>query len=94
MSVLNKIVKHLGYFGVYLVALFNGYLISLMIMSMLSSAVYTVWSFITVLPALIAESYGKILLLSAVPVGIVMSAYIMYRARPRSKQDKKQGNGK
>ena len=90
---MNKIVKYLGYFCIYLIALFNGYLISLMIMAMLSSAVCTVWSFITVLPAFIAESYGKILLLSAVPLGIGLSIYIMYQTRPRSKQDKKQGNG-
>ena len=93
MSVRNILVKSLGYFGVYLVTLVNGYFISLLGMSVIFSAVCTVWSFIEALPQFIAENYGKLLLLASLPIGIVLSIYIMFRAIPRSKKHKKQDNG-
>ena len=92
MKALNTIVKSIGYFGIYLVALLNGYLITLMGIALLFSAVCTVWSFIAPLSTFIAENYGKITLLSAIPTGIIMSIYIMIHASPKSKKSKKQGN--
>ena len=75
MSVRNKIVKGLGYIGIYLFTLVQSYLIGLLGASTVVTLVYAVWSFFGTLPSLMTERYGEIFLLSGIIPGIVVFIY-------------------
>lgn len=80
MSLIGKIVKYTGFFGIGVVTLISSYFIALAGMCILMSAVCAVWSFIQPLPQYIAEHYGVLLLQSSIPLGIVIAVYVIIHA--------------
>lgn len=80
MSLMNKVVKYTGFFGIFITTLISGYFIALAGMCILMSLVCAVWSFIQPLPQYIAEHYGVLLLQSAVPSGIAVTVYVIFNA--------------
>ena len=77
MKAVNRFIKGIWYIGLYLMALFESYVIALLMVSILASVICAVWSFITPLPSYISTYYGVLLLQGAIPVGVGLSIYIM-----------------
>lgn len=75
MKVVSFIVKVFGYAGIYFIALLESYLMSLLVTSVPMTLIYSVWSFFSPLPQLVAEKFGLLLLAVAVPLGIVFFIY-------------------
>ena len=80
MSLMNKVVKYTGFFGIFIVTLISGYFIAIAGMCILMSLVCAVWSFIQPLPQYIAEHYGVLLLQGSIPLGIVITVYVIFHA--------------
>lgn len=77
MKVVNFIIKVFGYVGIYFIALLESYLMALLVTSVPMALTYSVWSFFSPLPQLVAEKFGLLLLAVAVPLGIVFFIYTM-----------------
>lgn len=81
MGAKNKFIKSLGYLFVYFMTLIESYLIALLIISVFSSLICAVWSFITPLPSYIGRYYGVLMLQGAIPVSIGIFIYIIKQAK-------------
>ena len=79
MLVRNKLVKALGYLLIWLVSLFEAFLLAMLTVSIIMSLVCCVWSFITPLPAYVASRYGLLMILGAVPFTIGYFVYVMIK---------------
>ena len=81
MSVRNKLVKVLGYIGIYLLALLESYLFCLVTTGTVTSLICMVWSFFAPLPELLRNQYGLVMLtVSALP-SVILSIYVMCKAK-------------
>lgn len=80
MSLLNKVIKYSGFFGIGIVTLISGYLIALAGMCIAMSLMCAVWSFIQPLPQYLAEHYGVLLLQSSIPLGVVLTVFVFINA--------------
>lgn len=76
----NRFIKGLGYIGIGIITLITSYIIALVGMCFPFSLVCAVWSFITPLPAYIAENYGIILLQCSIPVCMIVFSYTLKHA--------------
>ena len=83
MSMINKLVKFISYIMVYVVAFIENYILSVIIMGALASIVFAVWSFVAPIPVAVTSSFGVILLLGAIPLGIILMIYVLIQAKKK-----------
>lgn len=96
MSIRNKLVKGLGYAGIFIVTAIEHYLIGLLTVGVPFTLVCAIWSFFCPLPQYVAENYGKLYLLVSIPVGLILFIYSLTHihstgiSKAQSKEQKQQ----
>lgn len=75
MSIRNKIIKGLGYIGIYCYTAIQSYLIGLLFTATPMTMLCAVWSFIASLPEYLVTNFGKIYLLVSLPVAVTVFIY-------------------
>ena len=83
MGVRNKIIKALGYIGIYFLTLLESYLISIVGVGAIMSIICMVWSFFAPLSQTISSQYGAIMLVSAVAPAIAVFIYIVVKVNAK-----------
>lgn len=83
MGVRNKIIKALGYIGIYFLTLLESYLISIVGVGTIMSIICMIWSFFAPLSQTISSQYGVIMLVSAVAPATAIFIYIMAKAHAK-----------
>lgn len=71
MKALNKLVKIIGYIGIYLLLFFADYLIAFVSSGAVMSIICSIYSFFSPLPYVASHRYGVLLLLISVLPAII-----------------------
>ena len=91
MLVLNKMAKLPFYIGVAILVVIQSYSIGLIFSGAVLALVTAVWSAIKPLPLLFTEKMWLVYLLSGIPTGLYVLAFILIDLR-KSKKHNKQDN--
>ena len=78
---MNKLIKAILILGVYLLAVLQCCILGWVCGCVITSAVYTVWSAVSVLPQTVADNFWMVPLLSGAPFALVLFILVTVQRR-------------